>query len=164
MPTGTTSIAHIRPECKPKLRTEFLASGLVAVALGYGDAEILVGIDGRVVDADFVVQVGAGGASAHANVADGVAAMDLLSGRDSESRKVAVASGNAVAVIDHDGFAVSAQKVGEGYYAVGGRDDGMTERAANINAAVKCAFSVEWVDALAETAGNLAVNRPQAGR
>jgi hypothetical protein len=37
--------------------------------LGYGDAEILIRIDWCVVDADFIVEVGAGGASAQADVA-----------------------------------------------------------------------------------------------
>src|ERR1039458_4247354 len=95
-----------------------LASGLEAAVVGYRHAEILVGIDWSVVDADFVVEMRAGGASAHDDVADGVAAMDLLSGRDREAGKVAIAGGDGMAVIDHDGFAVSAHEVSEGDWDV----------------------------------------------
>ena len=96
-----------------KLRTASLASGLVAAASGYGQAEVLVGIDWSVVDADFVVEMGTGGASAHADIADGIATMDLLSRRDGEARQVSIAGGDGVAMVDHDGFAISAKEVGE---------------------------------------------------
>ena len=37
----------------------------------------------------------------------------------------------------------------------------MTVSCADIHAAVKCAFSVKWIDALTEAAGDLAFNRPE---
>ena len=77
---------------------------------------------------------------------------------------MAVAGGDAVAVVDHDGFAVSAQEIGEGDHSIGGRDDGLAVGAADIDAAVKCAFTVEWDRALAEAAGYLAFDRPEVGR
>ena len=42
--------------------------------VGHGYAEVVIGVDWGVVDADFVVEVGAGGASALADEADGVGA------------------------------------------------------------------------------------------
>src|SRR5580704_3730231 len=161
------NVAQGREECKSEnweQRTGFLAAVLEAAAVGDGHAEILVGIDGRVIDPDFIVEVRAGGASAEAHIANGVAAMDLLAGGYGEAGKVAVAGGDAVAVIDHDGLAVSTKEVGEGDHAIGGRDDGVTVRAANIHPAVKRTFPVKWVDALAEAAGDLAFNRPETGR
>ncbi len=67
--------------------------------MGDSHAEILVGIDRSVVDADFVVKMGTGGASAGADIGDGVATVNMLSGCDCEAGKVAVAGGDAVAVI-----------------------------------------------------------------
>src|SRR5580658_10337407 len=128
-----------------------------------GHAEILVGIDRGVVDADFVMKVGTSGASTGANVADRVATMNLLSGCDCEAGKVAVACGDAVAMIYHDRLAVSAQEVREGDHAIGGRDHRLAVGAANIHATVKCAFSVERVNALSEAGRDLAFNRPKVG-
>jgi hypothetical protein len=129
--------------------------------VGDCDAKVFIGIDWRVVDADFVVKMRAGGASAEAYVADGVAAVNVLAGGDGESRKMAVAGGDAVAVIHHEGFAVSAHEIGEGDDAVCRSDDGMAVVAANINAAVKCAFPVKGINALAKAAGDLAFYGPQ---
>jgi len=56
----------------------FLASRFKPSAMSHRHAEILVRIDWGVVDANFVVKMRAGGASARSHVADGVAAMNLL--------------------------------------------------------------------------------------
>src|SRR5271155_5418087 len=90
--------------------------------------------------------------------------MDVLAGRYREAGKGAVAGGDAVAVVDHDGLAVSAHKISESDYAVGGCDHWMAVIAADIHAAMKCAFSVERIDAFPETSRHLAFNRPQVGR
>ncbi len=132
--------------------------------MGDSHAEILVGIDRSVVDADFVVKMGTGGASAGADIGDGVATVNMLSGCDCEAGKVAVAGGDAVAVIHHDGLAVSALEICEGDHAIGGRDDRVAIRAADIHPAVKRAFTVEWVNALAEAGRDLAFDRPQVRR
>src|SRR5271169_2530026 len=94
-----------------------LLAGSEAANLGHSQAQIFVGIYGDVVDADFVVEMGAGGASALADVADGVAAVDVLAGGYSEAGKMAVAGGDAVAVVDHDGASVAAEEIRESYYA-----------------------------------------------
>ena len=141
----------------------FLAAGLEAAAVGDRDAEVFVGIDRSVVDANFVVEVRSGGASAEANVADGVAAMNLLAGCDRETGKVAVAGGDAVAMIHHDELAVSAEEVRESDYAIGGRDDRVAVGAADIHAAVKRALAVERIDALPKAGGDLAIDRPKVG-
>src|SRR5579872_5570644 len=109
----------------------YLAAGLEAAGVGDGHAQVLVGIDRSVVDTNFVVKVRAGGAAAGADVADGIAAMNLLAGGDGESGKMAVAGRDAVAVVEHDGLAVSAHEVGEGDNAVGGSDHRMAVAAAD---------------------------------
>jgi len=107
--------------------------------------------------------MGAGGASALANVADGVAAVDVLSGSDGEAGEVAVAGGDAVAVIEHDGASVAAEEVGEGDGAVGRRDHGRAYVGGDIDAGVEGAFSVKGIDAFAERAGDLAFDGPEIG-
>lgn len=52
-----------------ELRTELLASCCKTAGVGHGYAQVLVGIDWRVVDADFVVEVRTGAAAAEADVA-----------------------------------------------------------------------------------------------
>src|SRR4029077_2289427 len=125
-----------------------LAAGLESTAVGDGHAEIFVGIDRGVVDANFIVEMGAGGASAQANVANGVAAMNLLSGSDGKAGEVAVAGRDAMAMVHRDQFAVSALEIREGDYTVGRCDHRVAVSTANIHAAVKCAFSIERIDAL----------------
>ena len=144
------------------LHTILLAGGVGAYS-GYRQAKIFVGVYGDVVDADFVVEMGAGGASALAYVADGVAAMDVLPGGDGEAREVAVASGDAVAVVEHDGASVAAEEVGEGDGAIGRRDHGRAYVGGDIDAGVEGAFSVKGIDAFAERAGDLAFDGPEIG-
>src|SRR5579863_9674861 len=129
---------------------ERLAAGGESASVGHGQAEIFVGIDWGVVDADFVVEMGAGAASAIADVSDGVAAVDLLACSDREIGQVAVAGGDAVAVIENNGAAVAAHEVGEFDDAVGGRDHRLAHGSGNIHAGVECTFAVEGINALAE--------------
>src|ERR1700733_9135457 len=105
-----------------------------------------------------------GGASAKADITDSVTAMHVLPRCNREAGEVAVASRDAVPMIHHDGLTVSAKKIGEGYDAISGCNDGMTIGAANIHAAVKSTFSIEWIDPLPEAARHLAIDRPQVGR
>jgi len=67
-------------------------------------AQIFVGIDWSLVDADFVVEVRTGAPAAEADVADDFAAMHVLSGSDRETGQVAEAGIDSAAMVDHDGF------------------------------------------------------------
>ena len=69
--------------------------------------QVFVGVYGGVVDADLVVEVGAGGAAGAAYVADDLAADDSLAGHDAESGHVGVHGGDAVAVVEDDFLAVA---------------------------------------------------------
>src|SRR5258708_22708798 len=83
-----------------------------------GHTEILVGIDRSVVDSNFIVEVWTGGASAEADVADGVATVDLLPWSDRKTGKVAVAGRDAVAMVHGDELAVSALELRQGNYSI----------------------------------------------
>jgi len=61
-----------------------------------------VGIYWSVVDANFVVEVRAGAASAVADVADGVAAVYVLSGEDGKAGEVSVTRRDSVAMVNRD--------------------------------------------------------------
>ena len=68
--------------------------------IGDRTAQVFVGIDRRVVDADFVVDVVAGRAAGVADIADDLSANDGLSSGDGESVHVAVARLDTVAMVD----------------------------------------------------------------
>ena len=93
-----------------------------AAAVGDRHAEVFVGIDWCVVNADFVVKMRARGASTGADITNYIAAMDFFAHSDRETGKMPVAGGDSVAVIQHDCLAVSAKKVGESHNAIGGRN------------------------------------------
>src|SRR4051812_35098234 len=136
----------------PRVRSGFeqLHPGVDVLGLGEGHAQVLIRIDGRVVDADLIVEVGAGAASAKSDVADSFAFVDALSGGDIEARKMSVAGGDAVAVIDLDEVSVAAHVTGIDDDAISRRNDRIAVGARNIDAGVECAFTAEWVRAFAE--------------
>src|SRR5437660_7393112 len=136
-----------------------LASGAEPAAMGEGDAQVLIWIDGCVVDADFVVEVRAGRTATQADVTDHVAAVDFLAGRHGIPREVAIPSADAMPVIEHDGLAVSAEEVAERDHGVGRSNDLMPQVAADVHAGVERAFTIERIDALAKAARNLPFNR-----
>ena len=98
----------------------FLASRGEAVVVGDCNTEILVRIYWGIVDADFVVKMGSGGASALAYIADDVSAVYALASRHGVTGKVSVAGADPVSVINHDGLAVAAHDITEGHDSVGG--------------------------------------------
>ncbi len=136
------NVAQLGKECKgQKLRTEnwsVLASGLEAAAVRDRHTQILIRIDWSVVDANFIVEVWPGGSAAQADIADGIATMDLLPRSDREAGKVAVARRDAVAMVHHDELAVSALEIGEGNYAIRRCDHRVALGAADSHPAVKC--------------------------
>src|ERR1022692_4508239 len=86
--------------------------------LGEGGAQVLVRVDRHVVDAHFVVKVGSGGAAGLADVADDLAAGDVLAGEDDHAGEVSVDGVDAVAVVDGDFAAVPVFHGGQGDEAV----------------------------------------------
>ena len=115
-----------------------------------GESQILMGIDWSVVDTNFVMEVWSGAATAQTNKADRIATMHVLSGSDGEVGQVAVAGADPVTVVDHDGTAVAAHEVSKDHHAIGGRHHALTIRGCDIYSAMKCAFTVEWIDSFSE--------------
>ena len=114
------------------------------------DAQILVGIHRGIVDADFIVKMRTGAAAAEADVADHVAAADVLAGGNREAGKVSEARNDAVTVLKNDRSTVPAHEVSEIHDAICGCDDWLAHRGRDIDPGMKRAFTIEWIDAFAE--------------
>ena len=82
--------------------------------LGQSESEIFIGIHGGIADAHFIVQMGAGAATAQSNIADGIAPANRLSGGHGKSGEMPVAGADAVAVLDLNQAAVTAHDFGFG--------------------------------------------------
>src|SRR6476620_11831716 len=142
--------SHDPQSLKPRAPSGSLTSCRESTHVRVGHAQILVRIHRDVVDAHFVVKMWAGAASAVANVADGVAAVHMLSGINREALHVSIASGDAVAVVKNDRASVSAHEVGELDDTLSGRHDWLPVNRADIHTRVERAFTVERINAFAE--------------
>ena len=139
--------------------------------------EIPHGIDRIAADPDLEVQVRAGRVARVARVADDLALADALADRDRDPRLVAVARGDAAAVVDAGVVAVAAGPAGDrDGAAVGGADRGAL-RDGDVDAGVQAAPAVaerrgeravdgpdEAARALPDGAGGLDVRRRRAAR
>ena len=74
-----------------------------------------------------------GAAARVTDVADRIAAMNVLAGEDRQALHVPVACGNAMAMIEDDGASVSAHEVGKHHNCVCGCDDLLSNYRPNIN-------------------------------
>src|SRR4030088_1809738 len=74
---------------------------------------------------------------------------------------MAVAGTDAVTMVEHHGFAVTAKEVDEGDHPVRRGNHLMSIVAADIYTAVECAFTVKRIDALSEAARYLPFDRPE---
>src|SRR5215467_12869398 len=99
-----------------------------------------------------------------ANVAQNIATVNDLPRSYAEAGKMAVECGNSLAVIDNNGASIAIHEAGKTNDAICGGDDASTDLAGNIDAAMKCAFTVEWVSAFSKAAGNATLHRPQRWR
>src|SRR5579863_5966548 len=129
-----------------------LASRGEAATVGDRDAKVLVGIHGRVVDAYFVVKMWTRRAPTGANETDQIAAAHVLAGCDCETGKVTVACADAVAMVDHNCLAVPAHRLGDSDHTVGRGNDPGAVATSDINPAMECAFTVEWINPFAKAA------------
>ena len=122
-------------------RLNCLAAGREPAYVRYRQAQILMRIDGSVVDADFVVEVGTSAASALADVSDRVSAVYVLAGDAGEAAQVTIANcGNAVAVVHNHGASVAAHEVGKHDHAISGRKYGLAVVGSDINTTVESAL------------------------
>src|ERR1700687_4911238 len=129
-----------------------LAAGGKSAGVRDVQAEVLVRIDGRVVDADFIVEMRASRSSARADITNDVAPMNALAGSCGEAGKMAVAGTNAVTMLEHECFAITTQHVAERDDPVGRCYHLMSIAAPDIYTAVECTFTVKRINALPEAA------------
>src|SRR4051812_19519666 len=111
--------------------------------MGEGESQILVRVDWSVVDANFIMEVRAGAASAQTNVADGIATMHVLPGCDREVGKVPVAGTDSVTVVDHDGAAIAAHEIRKNHYPISRSHYSLTIGRGDVYSTMKSAFTVE---------------------
>src|ERR1700733_9864527 len=128
-----------------------------------GQTQEFVGIDWRVIDADFVVQMWTGTATAQPDVSDRVATAYILSGNYRIAGQMPVARRDAVAVVQRDRSAVSSHEVGEHYHTVGRSHHWLPIRSRYIDSTMKCALTVERINSLSKRTRNRTFHRPKVG-
>src|SRR6266850_4819522 len=122
-------------------------SDLVA---GGSGLHVAPGIDRRVVHADFIVNVRAGGAAANAGVPNHLAALDPRSGNGSKSREVRIPRRDSKSVIDHHQAAVAGVVVRDVDNAVGGGVNRRSVIGRHIDSRMERTLSAERVQPLAK--------------
>src|SRR5216684_115790 len=149
---------------EPRAESRLLASRRKPAHVRVGHAQIFVRVDRNVVDTNFVVEVGAGAASAVPDVADGVATVYVLPGKDCKAGQMSVASRDSMAVVQGYGASVAAQEIGKLYYALCRSHHRLAVRRADVHPGVERAFAVKWINALAKRSRDRAFNRPHIRR
>ena len=109
---------------------------------------------------DLVMQVGAGRSAGGADIADHVAALDVLIADDAEARKMAVLGDDAEAVVERHHVAVGAVGACGRDGRVAGREDGLAVVGGDIEAGMKVPLVREGIPAVAVTGREPAGHRP----
>src|ERR1700733_9991410 len=128
-----------------------------------GQTQEFVGIDWRVIDADFVVQMWTGTATAQPDVSDRVATAYILSGNYRITGQMPVARRDAVAVVQRDSSAVSSHEVGEHDHAISRSYHRLPVRSRYIDSTVKRALAVEGINSLTKRSCDRTFHRPKVG-
>ena len=126
-------------------------------------AQILVGIDRDIIDTNFVVEVGTGAAAAIADVADGVATVDVLAGIAGKAFQVSVTGGDPMTVINDDRPPISTHKVRKLHNTICRSNHRLPKNGANVDSRMKCAFPVKGIDSFAERTCDGPLDGPKIG-
>ena len=110
-----------------------LASRSKSAYVSVSHAQIFVRINWNVIDPDFVVEMRSGAASTSADVADGIAAVNMLARKYRKAREVTITRGDSVTVIKNDRPAVTTHKVGKFNHAIGWRNNRLPVHRSDIN-------------------------------
>ena len=137
------------------------ASRCETAGVGHGEPQVLVRIDWSVVDADFVVKVGAGAATAESDVTDGISAVHMLGRNDCEVGQVTIAGADAMAVVEDHSAPIATHKVCKHDHAIRWGDHRLPIGRTDIHTAVESTFPVKRVNAFPKGAGHRAFHRPQ---
>src|SRR5271169_5526799 len=129
-----------------------------------GIAEVAHRVDGSAIDADFVMNMRAGGASAHTDAAKYVASSDAHARRHRKAGQMAVPRFRAKAVVHDDQPAVAFVLFRVRHHAIAAGANYVAVLRGNIDASVEGAFTAERVQSLTEGSGDASHDRPQRGR
>src|SRR5580704_2720671 len=140
-----------------------LASGCESAAVGQSEPQELMGIHRSVINADFVVQVWTGAATAQPDISDRIAPSHKLSGNNRIARKMPVAGGNSVAVVKRDSPPISTHKIGESHHAIGWSDDRLPVGSRDVDSTMERALAVERIGSLSERSRHRTFYRPKVG-
>jgi hypothetical protein len=80
------------------------------------------------------MQMRSSAAATIADIANDIAAMNVLAGKHSKAFHMPIAGGDSVAVIDYNGTSVAAHEVGELHYSIRRRQNFLAVNRADINA------------------------------
>lgn len=145
------------PDDNDFLITNEFGKGLVAGGEGF---HVAPGVDGGIVYADFVMNVGTGGATADAGVADDFTATDVGAGHNGKRRKVRVEGGDAETVLDDHEASVARVSFSGGNDAVGSYVDRLAIFGTDVNASVERTLTRKRIQTLAETICDVAHDGP----
>ena len=112
-------------------------------------------------DPNFIMKMGTGAATARADVSNDLSTLYVFAFIDCPAHQVSITRENIVPVIDLDHASVARSQRRENYDAIGRSHNTRSHRTGNINAAMECAFPVEWIDALPEIASDRTFHRPE---
>src|SRR5256714_4634464 len=138
-----------------------LASRGESADVRVGSAQVFMRIYRSIVDAHFVVEVWSGAAAGIANIADGIAAMNVFSGEDRNALHMSIACSDAMAMVENYSASISAHEIGEGHRGIRRGHDRLPNGRSNINAGMECALTIKRIDAFAKSCRNRALDRPQ---
>lgn len=126
--------------------------------------QILRGIDRRIVNADFVVQVRASTVSGRTNIAQNVTPANVLPCNDCKSRKMSIEGFHSVAMIDDDFASIPRAHSSLENHSIRRRAYSVALAGGNVDASVKSAFTFEGIKPGAEGAGYDPLYRPYRWR
>src|ERR1700676_2584155 len=128
---------------------------------GRGKSEVAHGIDGRIIDANFIVHVRSGRTATDTDVADNVATLYVNTRRNCEGGQMAVPSSHAKTVIDDHQAAIARMQPSFDYHAVGCSAHTLSIFRRDIDTGMKCTFTTEWIKTFAEICRYAPYHRPQ---
>src|SRR5262245_5908356 len=117
-------------------------------------------IDGPVIHAHLVMEVGCGGPPRRSDESEDVSSFDFLADFDKRPRKMAIPRRQAIAVIHNDQVAVGCLSFGVENDAVRRRMNLSIKQRRNINAEVKFSITAEGVRTIPIVTRDRAFDRP----
>src|SRR5579863_5503323 len=139
---------------------EFRELATQLIAYRSASLHVTPGIDGRIVHADFVMDVRACGASADTCVPDDFTALNPRSWHRGERREMCVPGADAESMVQHNQASIARVVFRDGHDAVRGGVNGSAVIRGHINAGVERAFTAERIQPLSERVRDMSHHGP----